>query len=412
MAKAARGSWAFKAGMRARSYGWRGSQKAIARLKGAVSEIKAVRRRDPVAAGEGVVSLAERIWPAFEQIDTSTGALGSAVNRTLESLIPILIAAPADEEIRAEWLERVYDAINEDGVQYLFPISERFGEIAVYPGLTSTYADRDIDMIRMAWSDRTAFGFVATDTLCLSCLLEAGRTDELFALLDLRQNRMWSDDRFGAEALVRQGRLEEALVFAEERLALERQGYNQSEIGRFCENVLFLLGRRDEAYARYRLSGGRGSTYVAIWRDLVKRYPERDPREILVDLIEMHGNRGKWFAAAKDAGCFDIALQCAADLNVEPATLVRAARDFRDRDPTFAANVALQAIEHYLAGRGYEPSPRDAEAAMSHLHHSAQYAGKLGWAHQMLERLLADKTGKDLLMHDLFSRMKTHIEDG
>lgn len=78
------------------------------------------------------------------------------------------------------------------------------------------------------------------------------------SLLDLRQNRMWSDDRFGAEALVRQGRLEEALVFAEERLALERQGYNQIEIGRFCEDVLIRLGRRDEAYARYSLSGGRG----------------------------------------------------------------------------------------------------------------------------------------------------------
>ena len=397
--------------MRARSYGWRGSQKAIARLKGAVSEIKAVRRRDPVAAGEGVVSLAERIWPAFEQIDTSTGALGSAVNRTLESLIPILIAAPADEAIRTGWLERLYHAIREDGVQYLFPVSERFGEIAVYPGLISAYADRDIDMIRMAWSDRTAFGYVATDTLCLSCMLEAGRTDELFALLDLRQNRMWSDDRFGAEALVGQGRLEEALVFAEKRLALERQGYSQSEIGRFCEDVLIRLGRRDEAYARYSLSAGRGSTYVAIWRDLIKRYPERDAGEILVDLIEKHGNLGKWFAAAKDAECFDIALQCAADPNVEPATLVRAARDFRDRDPTFAAHVALQAIEHYLAGRGYDPSPSDAEAAMSHLHHSAQNAGKLGWAHQMLERLLADKTGKDLLMHDLFLRMKTQFEE-
>jgi hypothetical protein len=52
------------------------------------------------------------------------------------------------------------------------------------------------------------------------------------------------------------------------------------------------------------------------------------------------------------------------------------------------------------------------EAAMTHLHNSAQNAGKLGWAHQMLARLLADKSGKDPLMHDLFSRMKTHIEDG
>ena len=117
MAKAARQSLAFKAGMRARSYGWRGSQKAIARLKDAVSEIKAIRKRDPVAAGEGVVSLAERIWPAFEQIDTSSGALGNAVNRTLENLTPILIAAPADEATRAGWLERLYQAIREEGGQ-------------------------------------------------------------------------------------------------------------------------------------------------------------------------------------------------------------------------------------------------------------------------------------------------------
>jgi len=282
MAKAARNRWAFKAGMRARSYSWRGSQKAIARLKGAVSEIKVVRRRDPVAAGEGVVSLAERIWPAFEQIDTSTGALGNAVNRTLESLIPILIAAPADEKIRAEWLVRLYDAINEDGVQYLFPISERFGEIAVYPGLISTYADRDIDMIRMAWSDRTAFGFVATDTLCLSCLLEAGRTDELFALLDLRQNRMWSDDRFGAEALVRQGRLEEALVFAEEQLALERQGYNSERDWPFlrrCSNPLWPTRRSLcplQLVSRTRLDLRRDLARYS--QTLLRARPKGDPR--------------------------------------------------------------------------------------------------------------------------------------
>jgi len=36
------------------------------------------------------VSLMERIWPAFQDIDTSSGALGTAVARTLEQLIPIL----------------------------------------------------------------------------------------------------------------------------------------------------------------------------------------------------------------------------------------------------------------------------------------------------------------------------------
>ncbi len=53
--------WAFKPGMRAGAFGWRGSAKAIERLKSARTEIRAVNRADPVAAAEGVVALAERI---------------------------------------------------------------------------------------------------------------------------------------------------------------------------------------------------------------------------------------------------------------------------------------------------------------------------------------------------------------
>jgi hypothetical protein len=33
---------------------------------------------------------------AFQEIDTSSGALGNAVNRALDELIPVLISAPAD----------------------------------------------------------------------------------------------------------------------------------------------------------------------------------------------------------------------------------------------------------------------------------------------------------------------------
>lgn len=97
--------WAFRPGMRAGAVGWRASAKAIDRLNQAKSEIRAVNRADPVTAAEGVVVLAERIWPAFEQIDTSSGALGSAVRRTLEDLVPVLIDAPADEPTRAHWLK-------------------------------------------------------------------------------------------------------------------------------------------------------------------------------------------------------------------------------------------------------------------------------------------------------------------
>lgn len=66
--------WRFKTKFRAKAFGWRGSRLAISRLKEAVSEIKAAAKSDPVAAGDGAVSLMERIWPAFQDIDL----LGSA----------------------------------------------------------------------------------------------------------------------------------------------------------------------------------------------------------------------------------------------------------------------------------------------------------------------------------------------
>ena len=66
-----------------------------------------------MAAGEGVVSLFERLWPALQDIDTSSGALGGVVHRTLEDLIPILISAPADVVTRSAWLERLFQAVME-----------------------------------------------------------------------------------------------------------------------------------------------------------------------------------------------------------------------------------------------------------------------------------------------------------
>lgn len=129
--------WEFKTKFRARAYGWRGSRLAINRLKEATSEIKAAAKSDPVAAGGGAVSLMQRIWPAFQDIDTSSGALGTAVARTLAELIPIVIDAPADHATRSKWLERLFEAVQNDGVEYLAPVEDRWGEIGRYPDLST-----------------------------------------------------------------------------------------------------------------------------------------------------------------------------------------------------------------------------------------------------------------------------------
>ena len=116
---AAQYTWTFKSRLRSRAFGWKGSHLACQRLEEAVTEIKKVARTDPVTGGDGFVSLMERIWPAFQDVDTSSGALGGAVYWAQDELLPIAIEAPADRKIRDRWLDRLWQAIEDDGVDYL-----------------------------------------------------------------------------------------------------------------------------------------------------------------------------------------------------------------------------------------------------------------------------------------------------
>ena len=409
MAKATH-KWAFKSTMRAGAYNWKSSSKAIERLKLASSEIRAVARVDPLTSAEGVIALAQRIWPAFEHIDTSSGALGTAVRRTLDEVIPVLIAAPADERTRTKWLEQLREAILDDGVDYLAPIADQFGKIAAYPVLMNEHADRDLNLIHNVWSDHTQYGHVPTATLTLSCLLEAGRYDELLALLVVKKTHLWFDEKFGAEALRRQGREDDALIYAETLLTNERNGWGRQEIARFCEGILVRHGRSDEAYCRFGPPSASGNTYLAMWRDLVKRYPDIDARRVLEDLIATQGQKGKWFAAAKTAKYLDLALDCAAQPDAAPATLIRAARDFAIKDPAFAGQVGLHAIGHLLSGRGYDPSPLDIDAAVGHVMAASERLGKSDEAIQELERLAGNAAADVMMSASLKSKLSDIVK--
>jgi hypothetical protein len=50
------------------------------------------------------------------------------------------------------------------------------------------------------------------------------------------------------------------------------------------------------------LRAASGTTNLPIYRSLLRAYPDRDRRRMLLDLIETRGDKGKWFAAAKDSG--------------------------------------------------------------------------------------------------------------
>jgi hypothetical protein len=76
--------WTFRARLRRHAFGWR-SQPAIKRIKKAVSEIKKVARKDPVTGAEGAVLLLGKLSPALEQVDSSSGAIGTAVNNAIDA---------------------------------------------------------------------------------------------------------------------------------------------------------------------------------------------------------------------------------------------------------------------------------------------------------------------------------------
>jgi hypothetical protein len=50
-------------------------------------------------------------------VDSSSGAIGAAVNRAIEELVGVIAAAPADVKTREAWLERLYEALAADGIR-------------------------------------------------------------------------------------------------------------------------------------------------------------------------------------------------------------------------------------------------------------------------------------------------------
>ena len=349
--------WIFPARFRAGAYGWKSSKLACQRLREAVSEIKKVAKKEPVLCAEGAVRLMEKIWPALEHVDSSSGALGSAVNTALDDLIPLIIKAPADTKTRDKWLERLWQAMEDDGVDYLGPVGDRWGELCVSVEMANQWAEELMPTLRSCWTDPNPGNYFHGATACLSCLLVAGRYQDLLDLLDLDRKPFWHYRRYGVEALLAMGKKSEALQYAE-----ASRGLNQpdSAIDQACEEILISSGLYNEAYRRYGLRAAQGNSYLARFRAVAKRYPMIAPEDILSDLVKTTpGEEGKWFATAKDLKLYKLALQLADKSPCEPKTLIRAARDFLKSEPAFALGAAMAALHWLNEGWGYEVTGMD-----------------------------------------------------
>ena len=357
MSKSEKHKWTFPARFRTGAYSWQASRLACQRLREAVSEINKVAKNDPVLGAEGAVRLMEKLWPALEHIDTSSGALGSAVNKALDALIPIIVKAPADDKTRSKWLDRLWQAMADDGVDYLGPVGDRWGEICGSAEVAGRWADDLVSTLRSCWSDPNPGRYFHGAMACLSCLLVAGRYQELLELLELDRHPMWHYRRYGVEALLALGKKADAVQYAE-----ASRGLNQpdSVIDQACEEILISSGLHEEAYQRYGLSAAVGNSYIARFRAVAKRYPMRDKSQILTDLIATSpGEEGKWFATAKDLKLYDWALELANRSHCDPKTLTRAARDYLDSEPAFALGSAMAALRWLSEGWGYEVTSAD-----------------------------------------------------
>jgi hypothetical protein len=390
MAKAEAHKWEFKARFRRHAFGWK-SQPAIQRVKQAVAEIKKVGRTDPVLAADGAVAFIERISPALEHVDSSSGAIGTAVSNALAELVPIIAGAPADARTRDAWLERLWDAHEADQIPYIERLGDHWGELCASKDLASRWADRLVGITRMALSpDPNLRGHFHGTSACLSALFTAGRYPEIVELV-AADRIIWPYKRWAVKALAAMGKKAEAIQYAE---SCRSPWASDGDIDALCEEILLSSGLVDEAYRRHGVRAHRGGTYLATFRAVAKKYPHKKPGEILADLVKSTpGDEGKWFAAAKEAGLYDEALALASRTPCDPKTLTRAARDLADDQPAFAMRAGLFALHWLVQGYGYEITGADVWAAYSSTLKAAEKNGTARDAREQIKSMVAERTG-------------------
>lgn len=365
--------WQFTSRFRRHAFGWR-SDLPIKRIKEALKEIKQLARKEPVLASEGAIILLEKLSPALEQVDSSSGALGSAVNKAIEVLVLLIARADVDTKLRQRWLERLWQALQDDDMPYIELLGDYWGELCVTPELASQWADEFMPGVESARSpNASGYGFFTGTSACLSSLYAAGRYEDLLSLIDKARFKWWHDRRWGVKALFAMGNKAEAIRYAEQSRGLNDPGW---QIAEACEAILLSSGLLDEAYRRYAVEANQRPTNLATFRAIARKYPNKQPETILRDLIaSTPGAEGKWFAAAKDAGLFELAIELVVHNPADPRTLTRAARDYAQKKPDFALAAGFAALHWISRGYGYEITGGDVLDAYKPIVEAASAAG-------------------------------------
>jgi len=385
----------FQAQFRRNGFGWK-SRPAIERVKQAVAEIRRVARREPELAAEGAVRFLERVSPALTHVDSSSGAIGTAVNRAIAQLAEIIGAAPADTATRVAWLDRLWAALAEDRIPCLEALADHWATLCGTKEAAAAWLDR-------LNSDDGPAGCPSghcNNAAQLGALARAGRLEELLQWPVSHHPRDWQFQRHVVRALLDAGQKDRALALAER---CSEAGYQ--EAGFVAEELLLGMGRSDEAYARHALAASQRPTFVATFRELRRKYPKVPPERILADAVRSTpGAGGKWFAAAKDAGLFREAIELARRSKCDPATLARAARDHCADQPEFAAEAGFQALRWMAEGEAAEVDARDLHLAYDSALSAAAVAGGERRIQERVRKLLSGPSPAASWMRSMLPR--------
>lgn len=366
-------TWTFSSRFRAGAFGWR-SEPAITRIKEAVSEIKAAAKKDPILGAEGAVLFLQKLSPALQNIDGSSGAIGTAANRAIEALVPIIAKAPADQALRRKWLEKLYQAHADDQIPYIESLADYWGELCANPEIAAEWAERLAGTVETVFRrSKEEFGFFHGTPMAFSALLTSGQNERLLSLIDLYPRKFWSYRKWGVQALVALGRKAEAICYAEDCRGLNEPSW---QIAQACEEILLSSDMSEEAYERYAYAANQAGTYLATFRAICKKYPGRPPESILADLVDRTpGEEGKWFAAAKDTKLYNVALDLARKSPVDHRTLMRAVEDFVESQPGFSLNCGLIALHWICAGRAYEATMGEVQVIFKEVMRASESVG-------------------------------------
>lgn len=381
-------TWEFTRYFRAGVYKWNGTALASKRIKAAVGEINNVAKKDSVLAAEGAVKFIEKCWRAIEQIDSSSGAIGCAVNNALYDIAGLFGSAELPVKERLKLIERIWESWQEEGYGYYDVLSELWPKLCKDHEVMTCWADEFLPVVQHVFSSTEPRGFFKGTRPCLACLFETGRYDEIIEMLKNKERLQFDYRKFEVMIAAARGNIEGALE------VLDGYLYNQYTspyaVARLGEELLIQNGRIEEAYRRYAFKTSYHATGLAMLSAMCKKYPKISPQRVLNDLIDADpGNERRYFAAARKIGMIELAIEIAEKYDVEPKTLTTASKDYAERDPDLALRFGLLALQRYADGFGYEPHYDDVQRCHDSVCAAAARAGKRDMVAEKL-RILAD----------------------